>query len=500
MIHWGTGAAAAALLTLLALGAATPAAAAPLAGNPSTCAGTYFAEGGRELFDVDEDYVPPPLRTFPWSCSSKVAGREWGDGERWAVYDLVWTDVEYRTVVDVLRSFEGQGWIQRDGAVGAVNDTDGLSLTAAELAAIRPDPYSVRARFGDDSTGEHIVELTYWDGDEVVLHESITSPTLLISLSVRPEGFAGGTGLADPSVLSALRSIGDVRLTAAGGAVLGTSAVVLMLIVGYPSALLDSVLSPRLDALRARLLARRKRRSAPGEPSTAPPIGRAPAKSRPVLFAAGIALTAAIVGFVDPAYGLNPLSLRLFLTALVSLLLFNLATLAAVRALLRRIDPALKPAVTFRWGSLAFVAVAVGLARLLDFQPGVILGLVAGLTFAAALSATREAVVVLLGTGLALVLGLLAWAGYSLIAPLAAAEPGNGIARFATELLSAVTIEGISTMPLALLPLLALDGAAVFAWRKWVWAGAYAGGLAAFLLVMVTVPDSWTSIDGDYAR
>jgi hypothetical protein len=55
-------------------------------------------------------------------------------------------------------------------------------------------------------------------------------------------------------------------------------------------------------------------------------------------------------------------------------------------------------------------------------------------------------------------------------------------------------------MPLALLPLLALDGAALFAWKKWAWAAAYAVGVAAFLLVMVTVPDSWSTVDGDYVR
>ncbi len=475
----------AALLALLALGTAAPAAAAPA---DAGCAGTYFAEGGRRLFEVEPRFVPPPVRGFAWDCASKIADRTWGDGESWAQYDLVDTAVSFDTVVAVLRSFESQGWIQGDGAVGAVDDTDGLSLTSTELEGIEPRPDFVNARFSDARTGEHIVALSYWDGEDVVLHESVTSPTLLLELAVRPEGF-DGTGLADASVLSGLRSIGDVRLSGTGAAVLGTSAVVLMLVVGYPSALLDSVLSPRLERLRSRLAARRKRGEAGGTP-----------RSRPVLFVSGLAVTALVVGFVDPAYGLNPLSLRMFLTAFASLLLFNLAALAAVRALLSRIDAALAPVLTFRWGSLAFVAVAVLLARLLEFTPGVILGLVAGLTFAVTLSATREALVVILASALALGLGLASWAVYSLIAPLAQAAPELVPLRFAAELFSALTIEGVSTMPLALLPLAALDGAALFAWKKWVWALGYAVGLAAFLLVMVTVPDSWAGVDGDFLR
>ncbi|BDZ46582.1 hypothetical protein [Naasia aerilata] len=121
----------------------------------------------------------------------------------------------------------------------------------------------------------------------------------------------------------------------------------------------------------------------------------------------------------------------------------------------------------------------------------------AGLTFAATLSLAREALVVLLGSAIALTLGLVAWVMYSVLAPLAGAGP---VGRATTELLSALTIEGISTLPLALLPLLALDGAALFAWKRWAWGLSYAVGLAAFLLVMVTVPDSWGTVDGDYVR
>ena len=94
-----------------------------------------------------------------------------------------------------------------------------------------------------------------------------------------------------------------------------------------------------------------------------------------------------------------------------------------MRAILARVDPSVTAVVTFHWGSLALVAAGVLLARLLEFEPGVILGLVADLTFAATLSASREALVVLLGSAVALALGLVAWAGYSILAPLVDAAP-----------------------------------------------------------------------------
>jgi hypothetical protein len=63
-----------------------------------------------------------------------------------------------------------------------------------------------------------------------------------------------------------------------------------------------------------------------------------------------------------------------------------------------------------------------------------------------------------------------------------------------------VTLEGISSLPLALLPLARLDGATLLRWKKWVWALAYAAGIAAFTFVLFTVPGSWAEIPGDFAR
>jgi hypothetical protein len=39
----------------------------------------------------------------------------------------------------------------------------------------------------------------------------------------------------------------------------------------------------------------------------------------------------------------------------------------------------------------------------------------------------------------------------------------------------------------------------VFAWNRWVWAGAYATGLIAFLLVLLPMPTSWAGVSLSFA-
>jgi hypothetical protein len=297
------------------------------------------------------------------------------------------------------------------------------------------------------------------------------------------------TSASDPSVLSGLRTIADAMPNGTQAAVLGGTAVFLTLLVALPGYLLDRVLEHRWARLRAWWRARR--------PVRMPSVARATQPSW--LVWPGFALASLIACFVDPAFGVNLLSLRLFLTMFVSLTLVNVVGWAVAAAVMRRVDPVSRPRMVFRWGSLGLVALAVLLGRLLQFEPGAVFGIVAGLVFAVSLSAARDALVVVLGTGTALGLALGAWAGYSLLAPLAEGTR-NPLAIGAAETLAAVVVEGVSTLPLALLPLLALDGAVIFAWRRWAWALAYLVGVAAFLLVMLTLPQAWSEVSGDYLR
>ncbi len=69
-----------------------------------------------------------------------------------------------------------------------------------------------------------------------------------------------------------------------------------------------------------------------------------------------------------------------------------------------------------------------------------------------------------------------------------------------SEFLGGVTLEGVSTLPIALIPLATLEGGILFAWRKWVWAVAYVIGLTLFMLVLFNLPGGDTPVDGGFIR
>lgn len=493
----------------LPLAAASPATALE---GPEACEGTPWAEGAWQLFDPPAEYVPPPLQSHPWSCAAVLSDRAVPDPELSYGYNLFYVDIAPDDLVAILRSFEEAGWAngteisQLDPGAG---DGQSVTIGADELAALDEPPSYVGGRFGNANTGNDIIEFTYTDGQEYDNWVGWETPSLVVEVQVTSGAYGRATGASDPSVLSALRTIAEAVPTSTQLAVLGGSALFLMLIVGFPGFLLNKVLEKHwtgamswLRARRAKRVTRPPRAAKPSKnpvpvpDATAPPKRKAPSW----LVWPGFVLAAVIAGFVDPAFGFNPMSVRLVITGLISFVLLNVIGWVVVIAALRKIQPDAHPTITFRFGSLIVVALTVLVARLLQFEPGVIFGLVAGLTFAITLVASKDALVILLGSGAALVMAIGAWIGYSAFAPLADAVPGSVLFRSLAELFSGVVVEGVSTLPLALLPLLALDGAVLFAWHKWVWGVAYAVGAAAFVLVMFTIPEAWGEIGSGFGR
>ncbi len=486
------------LVLALALIAISLSIASPAFADERSCEGTSFAQGGYELFTPELRYVPPPLRAVAWDCASRVADRPFGfDTGSSVQYLLVYTDIDFDVVVTIARSFEQQGWLEGYAAVTSIDTGGGMQnsvrYSADELAALDSPPLFAGGRFGNAATGHDIISLTYADGVNYFPNSSaFTTPNLVISV-ILTEQFSD-TGLADPSVLSGLKSISNVHVTAAGATVMGGAAVMLTLVIGYPGSLLNSAVGPLYDRTREALRGRGSART------------KSPAKegSRSGLlnwlFIAGLVVASVISGFVDPSFGVNAMSVRVLVTAFLSLMIFNVAAWSLVRKVMRTRYPGSDSTVKFRWGSLVLVAFAVLISRMLDFNPGVIFGLVAGLVFATTLSKGKDAVVVLLGAGFGLLVALVAWVGFSLIAPLAAGAGDNVFLVFVSEFFSAVTIEGIASLPLALLPLLALDGHKLFVHKKWWWAVSYAIGLLAFMLVLLTIPGAWGEIPGDFLR
>jgi hypothetical protein len=479
--------------------------------DEADCAGNRYVGAGYEYFDVDRDWLPPPMRSSGWDCALKAENRDFDesllpDGRYVSALNFIlyYVDVEFDEMVAFFRSFEESGFMGEDD-INIVWDADGgtqdANIGADELAALDPEPVYVTARFSHPQDvpppglpGSNIYSITWTDGVVYQSETGISGRPQLVANVIVTVPFVDGTGIDDPSTLSGLRTIEEAAPTGVQWAIIGTGSLMLMLVVGWPSTLLNSVVGSRYQSMVRWVTSRFQRKKADAAP---PADGTVKRSGLPGwLMWPGFALAAILGAFVDPDFGLNLMSLRLVVTLFLSFLLFNLAAWTIVRRVAVRLQPESDPYLRFRWGSLLLVIVAVLIARLLGLEPGVIFGLVAGIAYAATLQAAKSAVVTIVGSAFGLVLALVAWVGYSLLAP---AHIDNFAYVFLVEFLAGVTVKGVSTLPLSLLPLGTLEGAKLFGWKKVVWGASYVVGLAAFMLVLATIPKAWGEIP-DFLR
>lgn len=483
------------------------------------CDDSSFAHGaGYEIFDVESRFLPPPLRGSGWDCAVRLADRPFdehltpeGGYLRSVQFVLIYADMTYDRMVGFYRDWESQGYadgseinIISSPATGSVS----VAFGADDIAGLDPRPGFVNARFSNpadvpppNTPGSNIYEFTWADGVDFTNSSGISGRPSMFASVILTEPVGRGTGIADPTTLSDLPTIAQAAPTPVGWGIIGAGSLMLMLVVGWPSALLNSVVGSRYQAIVHTVTTRFRRKgkdAAPGTDGSAPVVAGIRTSRLPGwLMWPGFALAAILGSFVDPDFGFNAMSARLVLTLFLGFVLFNLGTWEVVRRVARRVQPESDPYLRFRWGSLVIVIVAVLVARLLGLDPGVIFGLVAGIAFAASLRAANSALVTIVGSAFGLALALVAWVAYSFLAPI---EWGGNVAMvFAVEFLAGVTVKGVSTLPLSLLPLGNLDGAKLFGWKKVAWGASYAAGLAAFILVLATVPKSWDEIP-DFLR
>jgi hypothetical protein len=253
-------------------------------------------------------------------------------------------------------------------------------------------------------------------------------------------------------------------------------AVVLVLLVAFPTTLLNSAAEQGSDRFSAWW--RRRRGLGEADPG------------RWWWAASGVLAAGVVASFVDPEFGLNPGSLRTLVSVLVGFLVDVVIGWSVVVWVTRRLNPGAVASFAFKPVSLVLVALAVLFTRITDFEPGIIFGLVAGVSFGALLDRAGEARASLVTLGYGFVVALVAWLGYSLLG-----APQGTVAVFASETLSAVAIAGMAALPIALFPLPGMPGKAVFTWNRPVWMGAYLVGLAAFFIVLMPMPFSWEQVD-----
>jgi hypothetical protein len=139
--------------------------------------------------------------------------------------------------------------------------------------------------------------------------------------------------------------------------------------------------------------------------------------------------------------------------------------------------------------AIIVVALSVLVSRLAHIEPGFLFGLVVGVMFARELRKAEDGKLAVLATALLIAFGIGAWLLFSLLP----AEGGVAL-QFTRDLLSATTLEAISTLVVALLPLAFLEGRTIFAWSKAAWVATYAVAVTAFVIIVVPMSDSWGDV------
>ena len=291
---------------------------------------------------------------------------------------------------------------------------------------------------------------------------------------------------AAPSVLSATPRVQDVEITAGRSLALVALVLILVLLIAFPTHLLNTAVESGQDKLSAWL---RRRRGAADDQEPLPV-----SSARTWAIAAGVVLTASLIGaLVDPGFGFNPGSVRVVAALFLALAVESVLVWFLVIKVTRRTSPGTIAGFRAAPATLLVVAIAVVLTRVTGFEPGIIFGLVAGVTFAAAATTAAEGRTALAGAGLGYALALVGWIGYSAIGT--TAEDAGFWRVFASDTLSGLAIAGIASLPLALIPLRGLPGHTLWKWRRPVWAICYAAGLVGFFLVLMPMPFSWDAVD-----
>ena len=364
------------------------------------------------------------------------------------------------------------------GFTGVRTSTNAFQEHCSDGSDVAVSPYSVTATASVSA------------GNPCVLDESCPTPTPTPTATPVPVSAATHsttpTHFSSPSTLSALPTVKEA-LTAHNALWAAAITVVLVLLVAFPTHLFNTATGEGADRAKAWWAKRR-----PKLPAQLDRIREVDYKGWP-LAAAGVIIASLISSFVDPEFGFNASSVRVFLSILASFLLDAVAGWFLLIYLVRRSRPHTTATFRFSPASLLVVVAAVIFTRVTGFAPGIIFGLVAGVAFGAVLATAEKARIALVGLGYSFAVAVIGWVGYSILSPIAGAHPAGGIV-FLQETLSSMAIGGIAALPIALVPLRGLTGYDIFRWNRWVWGGAYGVGLLGFFVVLMPLPFSWTGV------
>jgi hypothetical protein len=398
---------------------------------------------------------------------------------------------------------------------------DSLPVGATVVAELHSDPVPLGTTLvQDDGTfrlnthipntvepGDHhyVVTVTSLDGEVKTseLAVSVVAPPPVEEPATAPPSAApdpnpGGGGhdpatadRSEPAAPSSLStSLPTVQDILSNPLVLGAAAassLALLFLVAFPAELLNSTLDENYERLFGRLPKLRM-----------PWLVRLRDRLRRAPVVGGLALTALaalIMSFADPRFGFDLTSLRLFLACTIGMFVLGYVANVVTGLILRR-RWSIASVIELQPFGLLVAIVGVILSRLLDFTPGLLIGLVLGLTLSASATLKDEVRAVLTWTAVILGVSILAWLCYSFLSGLVA--PGTFFGALVDDSIVAIATEGISGLVIALLPIGFLDGRSLYRYSRMQWLGTYLLAVLAFFVIVVPSGALWGDISGPF--
>lgn len=261
----------------------------------------------------------------------------------------------------------------------------------------------------------------------------------------------------------------------------GGLALAILLLVAFPTELLNSTLSANT------------RRFGRGFAAFERGVDRvtdwfaAVTRTRAVAAAVLIVLTSVIFGFMDPSFGFDAVSLRLTLALAIGLFLVTYVSSWISGAIIWRAWR-IETSIGLQPAALVFALIGVVIARLLEFSPGFLIGLVIGLEIVTRVGAPHRVRAVLTQLGVMVGISVLAWVGYSILTESTTGEL-DWVTALALDSLAAATAEGLTAAAVAILPLGFLEGREIFQRSKALWVGAFLVTATLFALLVLPTED-----------
>jgi hypothetical protein len=342
----------------------------------------------------------------------------------------------------------------------------------------------------DADEGEHhfVVVVTPADAPASVQQQAVTVLAPVVEPVEPPteetteviDGAGGSGDRGDPaapsSLTTSLDTLADIFRNPILIAGAGLAGLALLLFVAFPAELLNATLSEQYSRFSRRV------------PKT-PWLERFTnwLERVPLFGALAITVVTAVVfGFADPGFGFDVTSMRVVLACAIALFIVGyLASWLSGRIIGRQWQ--LGNVIEIKPLGIILAIVGVALSRVLEFSPGFLIGLLIGIGLVGRTTAAQQAKATLVQAGVVFGLALLGWVGYSILS--ATTAPDSFATALAFDTMVAVTTEGLTALFIGLLPFKFLDGAALFAHSKVVWAAAYAVVAASFVLIVI--PSAW---------